>query len=288
MPTPLGPRRNENRGTYVAQGSEKELTRLTIQDRMTTIMMGGVLAEQADPTVLRRVLDVACGTGGWIIEAAQTYPEMSLVGIDINQHMIEYARAQAQAHHIHDRVEFRVMDALLILEFPAGFFDLVNLRFGFSFLRTWDWPKMLSELLRVTRPDRVVRVTEAEIIPQSNSPALTELCEMSQCALFRAGHLFTQESTGVIDHLPRLLKQHGCKQVQTKAHVIEYRTGTAEGEAFCEDMLLLFQTLRPFLQKWGCTSKNYEVIYQQALNEMRQPDFLATINLLTAWGNKPR
>jgi len=288
MPTPLGPRRNENRGTYVAQGSEKELTRLTIQDRMTTIMMGGVLAEQADPTVLRRVLDVACGTGGWIIEAAQTYPEMSLVGIDINQHMIEYARAQAQAHHIHGRVEFRVMDALLILEFPAAYFDLVNLRFGFSFLRTWDWPKMLSELLRVTRPERVVRVTEAEIIPQSNSPALTELCEMSQCALYRAGHLFTQESTGVIDHLPRLLKQHGCKQVQTKAHVIEYRTGTAEGEAFCEDMLLLFQTLRPFLQKWGCTSRNYEVIYQQALNEMRQPDFLATINLLTAWGNKPR
>ncbi len=289
MPPPLGPRKNENRrGTYAAQDSEKELARLTIQDRLMTTAMGGVLSEQADPSVFHRVLDVGCGTGGWLIEAAQTYPEMSLVGIDISKHMIEYARTQAEAHHVYDRVKFRVMDALLILEFPAGYFDLVNLRFGVSYLRTWDWPKMLSELLRVARPGRVVRVTECEITPQSNSPALTRLCEMSQCALYRAGHLFTQESTGLIDHLPRLLNQHGCQQVQTKAYALEYRAGTAEGEAFYEDMKLLFQTVRPFIQKWGCASKDYEVIYQQALEEMRQPDFLATINLLTAWGSKPR
>src|SRR5260370_26305993 len=125
---------------------------LPSQDRMTTIMMGGVLAEQADPTVLRRVLDVACGTGGWIIEAAQTYPEMSLVGIDINQHLIEYARAQAAAHHVDDRVKFHVMDVLSILDFPEASFDLVNLRFAISFVRTWDWPILLKQLLRIVRP----------------------------------------------------------------------------------------------------------------------------------------
>src|SRR2546429_284358 len=125
MPTPLGPRQNENRrGTYAPQDNEKELTRLTIHDRLVTAMMGGVLAEQADPTVFHRVLDVGCGPGGWVIQAAQAYPEMSLVGIDISKQMIEYARTQAEAHHVDDRVKFRVMDALLILEFSAGFFDL--------------------------------------------------------------------------------------------------------------------------------------------------------------------
>jgi len=287
MPTPLNPRKNE-RGTYVIHDSEKELTRLMIHDRLMTALMGGVLSEQADPTVFHRVLDVGCGPGGWIMELAQTYPEMSLVGIDINKHMIEYARAQTQAHHVDDRVKFRAMDALLILEFPTGYFDLVNLRYGFSFLRTWDWPKMLSELLRVARPSGVVRVTEAKILVQSNSPALTRLFEMSQCALYRAGHLFTAESVGLIDHLPQLLKQHGCQQVQTKPHTKEYRAGTVEGEDFCQDWTLMFQTMRPFIQKWGGASKDYEVIYQQALKEMRQPDFLATINLLTAWGSKPR
>ena len=287
MPAPLGPRRNENRrGTYAAQDSEKELTRLTIHDRMMTATMGGVLAEQSDPTVFHRVLDVGCGPGGWVIKAAQTYPEMSLVGIDISKQMIEHARTQAQAYHVDDQVKFRVMDALLILDFPAGYFDLVNLRLGFSYLRTWDWPKMLSELLRVTRPDKVVRITEPEFMPPSNSPALTRLFEMLQCALFRAGHLFTEESIGLIDHLPRLLKQYGCQQVQTKLYTREYRAGTEEGEDFYEDWMLCFQTVCPFIQKWGCNAKDYEAIYQQALEEMRQPDFLATINLLTAWGNK--
>ncbi|HEX3640907.1 MAG TPA: methyltransferase domain-containing protein [Ktedonobacteraceae bacterium] len=289
MPTPPEPWRKDNRrGTYAALDSEKELTRLMIHDRLITATMGGVLSEQTDPTVFRRLLDVACGPGGWVIEIAQTYPEMSLVGIDINKEMIKYARAQAEAHQVKDRVEFHVMDALLTLEFPRASFDLANMRLGFSFLRTWDWPKMLSELLRVTRPGGVVRVTETESIIQNNSPALMRLFEMLQCALYRAGHLFTQESMGLINQLPRLLDQYGCEQVQTKSHIMEYRAGTEEGEAFYEDWMLGFQTVRPFVQKWGCSSEDYGVIYQQALDEMRQPDFFATGNLLTAWGSKPK
>ena len=33
--------------------------------------------------------------------------------------------------------------------------------------------------------------------------------------------------------------------------------------------------------------KDYEVICREALDEMRQPDFQATWNLLTVWGSKP-
>jgi ubiquinone/menaquinone biosynthesis C-methylase UbiE len=153
MPTPAERHKNEQPSTYFVQDrhNEEELVRLTIQDQMITAAMGGVLPEQADPLLFRRVLDVGCGTGGWIIEAAQKYPTLLLEGIDISQHMIEYAREQAAALHIADRVTFHVMDALRMLEFPAAFFDLVNLRFGISFVRTWDWPKMLREMLRVTR-----------------------------------------------------------------------------------------------------------------------------------------
>jgi len=268
--------------------NKKELTRLNMQDQMVTAGMGGVLAEQADPTVFHCVLDVGCGTGGWIMEAAQTYPEMSLVGIDISQRMIKYARAQAEAHQVNDRVEFHVMDALSVLNFPAASFDLVNLRFSLSFLRTWDWPKLLDELLRVTCLGGVVRVTDTEAVHQSNSSALTRLGETLQCAFFRAGHLFTAENTGLTDHLARLLDQYGCEQVQTRTHAMEYRAGTVAGQALYENVKLLFQTVHPFIQKWGCAGQDYDAIYQQALKEMQQPDFHATWNLLTAWGSKPR
>ena len=289
MPTPHSRRKSENPSTYIVQDrrNPKELTRLTIQDRMITSVMGGVLPEQTDPTVFRRVLDVACGTGGWLIEMAQTYPEMSLVGIDISQRMIKCARIQAKSYQVHNRINFHVMDVLGTLDFPAASFDLINLRLGISFVRTWDWLKMLNELLRITRSGGIVRVTDSEVMYQSSSPALTQLFEMGQCAFFRAGHLFTQEATGLTSHLARLLNQCGCQQVQTKGCAMEYRVGTEKGEAYYEDLKLYFQTLQPFIQKWGCAAKNYEAIYRQALEEMRQPDFLGIGNLLTAWGSKP-
>ncbi|MBV9229881.1 MAG: methyltransferase domain-containing protein [Chloroflexi bacterium] len=288
MPT-FEPRKKERSTPYFVQNrqDERELTRLTIQDRMITTSMGGVLPEQADPTRLHRVLDIACRTGGWAIEAAQQYPTMSVFGIDTNGRMIEYARAQATAHHVTDRIEFAVMDALLILEFPNGFFDLVNLSFSGSFMLTYDWPKMLSEMLRVTRPGGIVRVMEPEILHQCNSPALTQLLEMFQRAMYRAGHLFEEKTTSIIARLPGMLTQHGCMDVQVKVSPLEFHTGTAEGEAYYNDMASAFRTVHPFLKKWGGISGDYEVIYQQALHEMRAATFHSTWNMLTTWGNKP-
>jgi ubiquinone/menaquinone biosynthesis C-methylase UbiE len=288
MSTPFDRRVNDNPSTYVVQDrkNKKELTRLTVQDQVATASMGGVLPEQADPTAFHRVLDVACGTGGWIIEAAQTYPAMSLVGIDISQRMIEYACAQSKVHQVNDRVEFHVMDVLQTLEFLDASFDLVNLRFGFSFVRTWDWPKLLTELLRVTRPGGVLRITDTETIPQSNSSALMCLMKMFQCALYRAGRLFTEEPMGFTSQLAPLLSQYGCEQVQTKAYAVEYQAGTEQGKAYSEDQKLMFQTTRPFIQKWNCASQDYDVIYQQVVKEMSQPDFHAVWDILTVWGNK--
>jgi ubiquinone/menaquinone biosynthesis C-methylase UbiE len=292
MATPTNPTdpRREHPSTYFVQdrSNEEELTRLQIQDQMLTAGMGGVLPEQPDPAIFQRVLDVGCGTGGWLIEAAKTYPAMSLlVGADVSSRMIEYARTQAEAQQVSDRVQFSTMDALRMLEFPTNYFDLVNQRIGASYLRTLDWPKLLQEYQRVTRPGGVIRVTEGKIIFESTSPALTRLSEMVLDALYQAGHLFTLDRNGVTSELARLLDQYGLKNVQTRAYVLEYRAGTAEGQLFYEDMRHVFRTVVPFLRKWSRVPDDYEVIYQQMLSEMQQPDFVATWGLLTAWGNKP-
>jgi len=134
--------KKEYASTYYVQDrhSEQELVRLRIQGQMMTEAMGGPLPEQADPRSLLRVLDITCGPGEWVIETAKTYPTMSLTDIDISRSMIQYAREQAVTQHLEDRVSFHVMDALLLLEFPSSFFDLVNLRCCVGFMRTWDWP----------------------------------------------------------------------------------------------------------------------------------------------------
>ena len=281
----------EHPSTYFVQDRSNldEMTRLQIQDQMLTTGMGGVLPEQPDPAIFHRVIDVGCGTGGWLIEAARTYPGMSmLVGVDVSNKMIEYAQAQAEAEQVSDRVQFRAMDALRMLEFPANYFDLVNQRIGASYLRTFDWPKLLHEYQRVTRPGGVIRVTEGKIVFESTSPALTRLSEIVLDALYRAGHLFTLDRNGVTGELARLLHQYGLQNVQTRAYTLEYRAGTHEGQLYYEDMKRVFRTVVPFIRKWTHVPDDYEEIYQQALSEMQQPDFVATWGLLTAWGNKPR
>jgi ubiquinone/menaquinone biosynthesis C-methylase UbiE len=288
MSTPTNPRR-EHPSTYFVQdrSNEEELSRLQTQDQMVTTSMGGVLPEQPDPTIFQRVLDVGCGTGGWLIEAAKTYSTMSLlVGVDVSGRMTEYAQAQAEAQQVSDRVQFRTMDALLMLEFPIDYFDLVNQRFGASYLRTWDWPKLLQEFQRVTRPGGVIRVTESNLITESSSSALKRLNQVFIEAFYRAGHLFTPDSNGVTSQLARLLHQYGLENVQTHAHALEYRGGTAEGQRFYEDTRL-GETLLPFIRKWTRLPEDYQTLRQQVLSDMQQPDFVATWRLLTAWGNKP-
>lgn len=289
MPTPPD-QRPEHPSTYFMQdrSNQEELTRLDIQDQLVTTMHGGVLPEQADPTIFQHVLDVGCGTGGWLIEAAKTYPGMlRLDGVDVSRKVVEFAREQALAQHVSDRVEFRTMDALRMLEFPSSTFDLVNQRSGAGYLRTWDWPKLLQEYRRVARPGGVIRITEGNWAVESNSPALTRLFDLLQKTFYHAGHSFAPTSDGVTRELVSLLEQFGLEHVQTHRHHSESRAGMASWQGFCDDMRLVFRTTLPFQRKWIKVPDDYETLYQQMLTEIQQPDFVATGSMLTVWGTNP-
>ena len=281
------PERREHPSTYFVQdrASEQERERVTIQDQMLTRGMGGVLPEQADPSKFHRVLDVGCGTGSWLVEVARTYPEMTtLVGADISIRMVEYARALAKEQGVSDRVEFHVMDALRMIEFPQGYFDLVNQRLGMSYLRTWDWPNVLQEYQRITRPGGTIRITESDTFAETNSsPALNRLCDIACNASFHAGYLFSNQRRGLTDKLGELLHQQGIQNVQTRTTVIDYAEPGMLDRAR-EDVRLLFRTILPFLQKWSRLPKDYDQLYQKAMEEMSQPDFTLRWELLTAWG----
>ncbi len=290
MPMPSEPEQEHPSTSFVSDRSnQEELNRLRIQDQMLTAAMGGVLPEQSDPAAFRRVLDIGCGTGNWLIELAKTTPTCTLlIGVDASRTYVEYARAQATAEQVSDRVEFHVMDALRMIEFPTNFFDLVNHRLAAGWIRTWEWRKLLQEYQRVARPKGVVRITEPEWVSASTSPALTSLSELFLQASFKAGHLFTSSSDGLTSELKNLFHQHGLQQVQTRASISPYHAGTPEGQHYVEDMRLLFRTIVPFLHKWGRVPDDYEQIYQQMLSETQQPDFTATGVLLTAWGTVVR
>jgi ubiquinone/menaquinone biosynthesis C-methylase UbiE len=280
----------ERPSTYVVQDRSnlEELRRLQVQEHLVTVALGGVLPEQSDPARFQHVLDVACGAGGWLIELAKTTPTISqLIGVDISRRMIEVARAEAEAQQVQERVGFRLMDALRVFEFSADAFDLTNMRFALSFLRTWEWPQVLRELQRVTRPGGIIRVTDADLPDQSSSPALLRLFRLLAQAYSQAGKYFRPLACGVAEDLASLLKQQKLQDVQIRGYRPEIRVGTVEGQLFFEDMRYLFRTNLPFLRKWSQVPDDYEELYQQMLAEMQQPDFMVSNRTITAWGSKP-
>lgn len=290
LPPAKGPQR-EHPSTYFVQdrSSQDELSRLQIQDQMLTASMGGVLSEQSNPMSFQSVLDVGCATGDWLIEVAKQYPMIKrLVGVDISGKMLVYARAHAEAQGVSDRVEFHSMDALRMLEFPASTFDLVNQRYAMSWLRKWDWPKLMQEYDRVSTPRGMLRITECALLSESSSPASLALNRLLLQAFYQAGNFFTETHDGVISQLARLLDQHGWTKVQTRAYRLEYRVGTPQWQPFYEDSQLLFRTAKPFLRKWTHLPNDYEALVEQALKEIQEPDFVGIWHLLTVWGTKRR
>jgi len=288
MPLPYDSRKNGQPSTYFVgtKDQKDELTRLTIQDRMLTSGMGGPLAEQATPLNCQKVLDVGCGPGAWLLEVAQSSAAQELIGIDISQQMIDYGSTQATRAHLSERVSFLAMDALQTLAFPNAAFDLVNMRLGSSYLRTWDWPRVLGELMRVTRPGGTMRLVDTENGHQSNSRALTAMFALFANALFQAGHSFTDDRTGLVAHLPRLLAQYGYTDIQTKISALEFRTGTPQGRAYYKNLVHM-QNVRFFVQKWDSTKGDFDALYQQALQDAQQSDFVATWTIHTIWGIRP-
>lgn len=286
---PLPP--NEQPSTYLVQSrsNHEEMSRLQAQDRLVTAGMGGVLPEQPNPASLQSILDVGCATGGWLIQVAQTYPTIpQLVGVDISGKMIEHARKHAEAEQVGKQVEFRVMDALRGLKFPDAQFDLVNLRLGDSWLRTWDWPGLLQEFLRVVRPGGVIRVTESDMVSDNGgSPLLARATTLLVEAFYQSGHYFAADWNGMLNHLPRVFNQYGVQNVQTRAHHLKFPAGTAEGDYMLENIKHAFQTLLPFLHKWSRVPADFEATYPQMLAEMQHPNFCATWTFLTIWGTKP-
>lgn len=268
--------------------SGAEMARLIDQDRLITRGMGGPLADRSDFTGIHRILDVACGPGGWAQEVGFAYPEIEVVGIDISRAMIEYAQAQAEVQGL-DNVSFEVMDIQKPLGFPAKSFDLVNARF-INFLPAAAWPKLMREFERITRPRGVIRLTESEWWYFTNSPALENLNAMIIRALKLQGESFSQSGrfTGVLPMLGGFLREIGCVNVTHVPYVIDYSAGTEAHEGFRRDAAVVFKLFQPFIVRMGvATQEEVDQLYEQMRFEMMKDDFRGLMLPITVWGEKP-
>ena len=267
--------------------SGAEMARLIDQDRLITNGMGGLFPERSnDFSRIHRVLDGACGPGGWALEIAFKYPDIEVVGFDVSQAMIDYANVQARVQGL-ENASFRVTNLLKPLDFSDNSFDLSNVRFV-NFLPAATWPQFVRELARITRPGGFIRLTESEWWYYSTSPALETLNSMVIKSIqVQGGYSQTGRFTGILPLLANLLRQVGCVNIKLVSHVIDFSYGTEAYEGFRRDASVVFKLFQPFIVRMQVATQNeLDDLYNQMILEMLQDDFHGLMMPLTAIGEK--
>ena len=286
MTTPVDPPQSGN--VYISDSeSGAEMVRLLDQDRLITKGMGGLFPERSnDFTGIHRVLDAACGPGGWALEVAFTHQEIEVVGFDVSEAMIDYANTQARVQGL-DNASFQVMNLLKPLNFPANSFDLVNVRFV-NFLPATAWLQFVHELARITRPGGFIRLTESEWWYFSTSPALENLNALViQAIKVQGGFSQTGRFTGILPMLGSLLQDAGCVNIKLISHAIDFSFGTEAYEGFRRDASVVFKLFQPFIIRMGvATQEELDKLYNQMLLDMLREDFRGLMLPLTALGQK--
>jgi len=125
--------------------SDEECQRLELQARLANIEghLRHLPVARND-----RVLDVGCGSGSMARLLARSFPQAEVVGVDLREQYLDFAKARASAEEIHN-LTFRCGD-VFALPFADASFDVVWTKYLLQWLNE---PKSaLAELKRVTKP----------------------------------------------------------------------------------------------------------------------------------------
>jgi ubiquinone/menaquinone biosynthesis C-methylase UbiE len=277
-------------GDFIIEESSVQLAWLFNLDSVITRGMGGVFTERdGDLTGVQDILDLACGSGGWVLEVAHLYPHIKVIGVDSNKSLMSYVRAHAHAQGIKN-AHFQTMDILEPLNFPDASFDLVNARALFSSLKPTDWPALLQECKRILRPGGTLRLTELERFITS-SPSIERIWDLLARALYISGRSFSPngQNIGIVAHLGRLLHEAGFQHIHNRAYAPNLSFWASDYASWREHDTFTWGLLEPFLIATGVTTaEEYQQLRTQAISDMVSESYCGIAFFLTTWGETPR
>ncbi|MBV9615324.1 MAG: class I SAM-dependent methyltransferase [Ktedonobacteraceae bacterium] len=276
-----------NGGYVLDVESPTEMARLINLDQFITKGMGGALTGLEEFS-LEQILDVACGPGGWVLNAAFASPDVEVTGIDLSKTMIDYARARAQSQELPNAF-FEIMNITRPLEFDDETFDLVNARFLVGVLKREQWAPLITECTRILRPGGILRLTETLNYGATTSRAYEQFFALCAQALFQAGYGFSVDGRtfDMTPVLPRLLRNAGYSTVHIKAHALEISAGTEGWSDFYRNADITSQTILPFLIKTNvATEEEGKALHDQLLVDLLSEDFCGMWHYVSAWGIK--
>ena len=97
---------------------------------------------------IRKVLDIATGTGDFAIEALKINPE-KVVGVDISEGMLAFGKEKIKKMGLEDKITLQLGDSEK-LPFSDNSFDAITVSFGVRNYETLE--KGLKDMFRVLKP----------------------------------------------------------------------------------------------------------------------------------------
>lgn len=245
---------------YVLPKDMDEVNRLDFQHYMMRFgLRGNYAAPIGSP---ESILDVGSGTGRWAFEMAELFPQAKVVGVDIVPPLDE-AGTQEKRTPNYSFVAGNVLEGL---PFADASFAFVHQRYMIGAIPRDQWPRVLKELARVTRPGGWVEVVEAGTSLGGGS-GLQTVDEWVAAVLARRNldiHL------GV--HLDTFLQQAGLQNVVAQNVQLPLGPhGGRVGQLVETDYFAAIQAMRAPVVTLGISSEaNYEAVVRAAREEVRQ------------------
>lgn len=265
---------NMEEAPYVLPNDIDEMDRLHLQHYVIRHAFGGNTRAKFDGKIHKDVLDVGCGPGTWILEMSTEHTETNFTGIDISAVWPTEIRPR--------NCRFQVVNAIQGLPFDDNTFDFVYQRFMIFAYPAKDWPFIIQELVRVTKPGGIIELTEMPVSSNANGPELSKILDVLEQGCAAKGL-----DSKAAQKLDTYLYDAGVKDVKfCHASIAVGAWGAKVGQLMRENYAGLWSSLKGWIKELTeMNDAQYDAMVKRIFVEYETHK--CYVNCFCAWGVKP-
>ncbi len=241
---------------YLLPQDGQEINRLDFQHYALRVALGGDYMAPLESATTKTILDVGCGTGLWARERAREFPGAKVTGIDIESHLPNIP--------LPPNFQFIQGNVLTGLPFSDSTFDYTHQRLLVGAVPAQQWPMVLQELARVTRPNGWVEVLESGMVYSNAGPATTQFQSWWQ-----AGEKNLGFNLAIVPYLDQMLRNTGLRDIHMETLQLPLgKWGGRAGEMLAKDIHAVFTSFRAvYVSRLGVSAKQFEEALAVLLEE---------------------
>ncbi|CEP15307.1 hypothetical protein [Parasitella parasitica] len=224
-----------------------------------------------------RVLDVACGSGVWLLEMATEYPHAQFYGIDVASifpQCIKPPNTTFQQHDLLDKDGF---------PYPEEHFDYIHMRLVYNCFSKADLKFVLAEVNRILKPGGYVEIRDLDPIIKHPGP-------LSEKTFADFATRMSQLNSVDVTWTPRICEILASQGELTDIYHQKVSVGFGEDgpiaasmESSICDAIKSYKTF--FMEAYKLSSAQCEKMIDEIIQESKSHH--SYFNYYMGWGRKP-